>query len=60
MSENLFGFIYLVGFVVIAFVANYHSNDSSKTITGIAGMFGLVLLIWWIVKFVILGILIAQ
>lgn len=59
MAENIFGFIALVVFVVIVFMTNYHSRDIRiSRVTGIAGMFGLALLVWWIIKFVLLGILI--
>ena len=59
MNEHIFGFISLVVFIVITFLANYHGNTGpTQKITGYAGMFGLVLLVWWIIKFVLLGILV--
>ncbi len=60
MNEYLSEFGALIIMIGLVGFLNYHGeNNNTKVITGLINLFGLILLVWWIVKFVILGVLIG-
>lgn len=59
MNEYISEFIALLTFVVIVAMIGYSSDtDKAGKFFSWMTLFGLVIYIWWIVKFVILGVLI--